>query len=132
MVHSLLQNQNVWNMDEKGFLMGDIGKERVITSKHERKIYMTRPGNQEWVSLMKCVSMNGKVLSPWIIFKGKLQMKAWWDVLKTGHIALSENGWTDNGLGLAWLQQAFDPESNDRRIHLTTVRTQQPSKYPIS
>jgi len=95
--------------------MGVIGKERVITSKHERKIYMTRPDNREWVSLMKCVSMNGKVLSPWIIFKGKLQMKAWWDVLKTGHIALSENGWTDNELGLAWLQQAFDPESNDNQ-----------------
>jgi hypothetical protein len=31
--------------------------------------------------------------------------------MKEGHIALSENGWTDNELGLEWLKQCFEPET---------------------
>ena len=55
--------------------------------------------------------MDGRVLKPWIIFKGKVQQKAWFEVLKEGHIAVSENGWTDNELGLAWIRKCFDPET---------------------
>ena len=44
--------------------------------------------------------MDGRILKSWIIFKAKQQQKAWHEVLKEGHIALSENGWTDNELGL--------------------------------
>ncbi len=36
--------------------------------------------------------MDERVLKPWIIFKGKVQQKAWYEVLKEGHIAVSENG----------------------------------------
>ncbi len=31
--------------------------------------------------------------------------------LQSGHIVLSETGWTDNELGLAWLKNCFDPET---------------------
>ena len=80
----------------------------------KKKAEMTQPGNREWVSLLECVSMTGQVLRPWIIFKGKQQMVSWWEVTDSGiegHIATSENGWTDNELGLLWLQQCFNPET---------------------
>ena len=98
-------------MNKKGFMQGVIGKEKVVISKYKQKAYMTQPGNREWVSLIECVSLNGRKLKLWIIFKGKLQMTAWWDVLKEGYIVLTENGWTDNKIGLKWLKQAFYTET---------------------
>ncbi len=105
-----IEIEDIYNMDEKGFMQGVVAKLRVMISKYE-KAHMTQCGNREWVSLIECISMDGKVLKPWIIFKGKLQQKIWYEVLKEGHIALSENGWTDNELGLAWIQKCFDPET---------------------
>ena len=106
-----VDDSDVWNMDEKGFMQGVIGKEKVVINKYKQKAYMTQPGNREWVSLIECVSLDGRKLKPWIIFKGKIQMTAWWEVLKEGHIALRENGWTDNEIGLKWLKEAFHPET---------------------
>src|SRR5450432_3938234 len=33
------------------------------------------------------------------------------EMLEEGHIATSDNGWTDNELGLEWLKQCFEPET---------------------
>ncbi len=106
-----IEIEDIYNMDEKGFMQGVIAKLRVMIFKYEKKAHMTQCGNREWVSLIECISMDGRVLKPWIIFKGKLQQKAWYEMLKEGHIALSENGWTDNELSLAWIQKCFDPET---------------------
>jgi len=51
-------------MDEKGVMMGLIGKVRVIVSKYDKKIYMTQPGNREWVSLIECISLDGRRIRP--------------------------------------------------------------------
>lgn len=51
-------------MDEKGFMQGVIAKLRVMIFKHEKKSHMTQCDNREWVSLIKCVSMNERVLKP--------------------------------------------------------------------
>jgi hypothetical protein len=58
-------------MDEKGVMMGYIGKVKVIVSKYDKKIYMTQPGNREWASLIKCISQDGRRTRPWAILKGK-------------------------------------------------------------
>jgi len=63
-------------MDEKGIMMGLIGKVRVIVSKYDKKIYMTQPGNREWVSLIECISLDGRRIRPWVIFKAKQHQKA--------------------------------------------------------
>ena len=44
------QNYNIkplnhYNMNEKGVIMGYIGKVKVVISRYEKKIYMTQPGN---------------------------------------------------------------------------------------
>jgi hypothetical protein len=61
------------------------------------------------------------VLSPWIIFKGKIQNRGWTEKLRAlrkeqgkewpGHVCVSENSWTDNELGIEWLKRCFEPES---------------------
>lgn len=59
-----VRDSDIYNMNEKGFMMGVIAKLRVMISKHEKKAYMTQPGDREWVSLLECVSLKGKLLPP--------------------------------------------------------------------
>jgi DDE superfamily endonuclease len=33
------------------------------------------------------------------------------EIMKEGYIALSDNGWTNNELGLSWLKECFDLET---------------------
>ncbi len=106
-----VQIEDIYNMDEKGFAQGVIGKLKVMISKYEKKKYMTQCGNREWVSLIECVSMDGRVLRPWIIFKAVLQQKAWHDALPEAHFSTSENGWTDNELGFFWFVNCFEKET---------------------
>ena len=98
-------------MDEKGIMMGLIGKVRVIVSKYDKKIYMTQPGNREWVSLIECISLDGRRIRPWVIFKAKQHQKAWFSTLPGVHIGLSDNGWTDNEIGVEWLEKCFELET---------------------
>ena len=106
-----VKNENIYNMDEKGFLQGVIAKLRVIIDKNEANRLITQPGSREWTSLIECVSMAGRKLRPWIIFKGVLLQKAWLDAYKEAHFTCTENGWTNNEIGLLWLQQCFDVET---------------------
>ena len=109
-----IQDHDVYNMDEKGFAMGVQGSKHVMINKTEKKKPETsQPGNREWVSLIECISMDGRPLSPWIIFKAKQHQKAWNEALEAGEIAISDRGWTDNEIGLAWLERCFDPETRD-------------------
>ena len=59
-------------MDEKGVMMGATEKMKIIIPKDEKRQYMTASGNQEWVSLIECISIIGKAQKLWIIFKGKI------------------------------------------------------------
>jgi hypothetical protein len=106
-----IADENVHNMDEKGVMMGVIAKCRAIVSRSNRAAYMTQCGNREWVSLLECISLSNRYTSPWIIFKAKAQQKQWFKALKSSHIFLSENGWTDDELGVAWLKECFESET---------------------
>jgi hypothetical protein len=111
---------DIYNMDEKGIMMGSVGKIKVVVSRDELQNYIVQDGSREWVSLIECISTSGRLLPPWIIFKGKQHQKVWYDSLKKGgnadgFIALSSNGWTDNELGLEWLKQCFEPHT--RPVH---------------
>ncbi len=106
-----IQEEDIYNMDEKGFMMGVVAKLKVIISKYDKNKYMTQCGNREWVSLIKCVSMDGRALKPWVIFKAKLIQKAWKESLPDGYITVSENGWTNNQIGLLWLERCFEPQT---------------------
>ena len=86
-----IQPHNRYNMDEKGIMMGLIRKVRVIVSKYDKKIYMTQPGNREWISLIECISFDRHQIMPWVIFKVKQYQKVWFLTLPGVHINLSDN-----------------------------------------
>ena len=102
-------------MDEKGFLMGVIKKLKVVIPRYEEKKHITQPGNREWVSIIECISTDGRKLEPWVIFKAKQLQKAWYECEYNGHIATSENGWTDNWIGLQWLEHCFEKETSNQK-----------------
>jgi uncharacterized membrane protein len=79
-------------MDEKRCPLGVIGMTKVIVFRLEQKKYITQCGNREWVSLIECINIVGAVLNSFVIFKGKVQIRNWWDYFATGHIAVSANG----------------------------------------
>jgi hypothetical protein len=64
-------------MDEKGVVMEVIRKERCIVSKSEKRLKTIQDKNREWCTVFEYISLKGKVLSLWIIFKAKLQKKEW-------------------------------------------------------
>jgi len=59
-----IEIEDIYNMNEKRFMQRVIAKLRVMISKYEKKAHMTQCGNREWVSLIECISMNGRVLKP--------------------------------------------------------------------
>ena len=68
---------DIFNMDEKGIMLGLFNKVKVIVPKDELQHFTIEPTNWEWVSLIECIGANGKVLKPWIIFKCKQIPLAW-------------------------------------------------------
>ena len=70
---------NIYNIDETGFQMGDgehtyvIIDQRVSTEK-----YATKGDQTENISVIECRCMDGTVLPPFIIFKGKNLQSSWY------------------------------------------------------
>lgn len=83
------------------------------------------PGNHDWVTVVECISAIGQVIDPMIIFKGKKILKNWiptskhlLQTTKPWTLACSPNAFTNDELGLRWLQQVFEPAT--RGVAATT------------
>jgi hypothetical protein len=113
-----VEPQHTYNMDEKGFMVGAIGKQKRIFSrrlfKKKRFRQQLQDGNREWISLIACVCGDGSALPPSLIYAAdsKNIQDTWVEDVKVGeHMAffgVSSSGWSNDGLGLAWLQQVFE------------------------
>jgi hypothetical protein len=103
-------DEDIYNFDETGFQMGVISTAKVITGAEKSKPVSVQPGNREWVTAIDCISSYGHCVPPVIIFEGKVHQSTWYsDTLPLDWvIGVSENGWTDNELGLTWLKHVFE------------------------
>ena len=111
-----IQREDQYNMDKKGFALEQIGKQKVIVSKHRFDTVICQSGSREWVSLLECISADGVLLPAFMIFKAKRQQQAWMDVLERGNqIAISDKGWTNNELALEWFRRVFHPSTQKRQ-----------------
>ncbi|KAF7335119.1 CENP-B protein [Mycena venus] len=121
-----IKPENLYNVDEKGFMMGISAREHVVVFRRtemDRKMgrrpngpLVPQDGNREIVTVIDCVCADGSVLSPFIIMKGKRPAYAWAkdSELEKAWIAASPNGWTDNELGVNWVEKLFEPETRDK------------------
>jgi hypothetical protein len=109
--------ENIYNFDEKGFLMG-FGRtmKRIMTQealKSGRVTKSKQDGSREFISVLACISAIGKWIPPLLIYKGDSGdlRSSWVDEVTTesqAHFTVSSNGWSNNNIGLAWLQQVFE------------------------
>jgi len=98
-------------MDEKGFMLGMALKVRVICRRGRRNPRYTQDGNRELVTVIETVSADGRVLPPMYIYKGVQHLIGWHAaVIKANKatFATSPKGWTDNELGLEYLEKNFN------------------------
>lgn len=113
-----VEAENTYNMDEKGFMIGVIGRSKRIFDKalYGKKQYKqsTHDGNREWVTVLATICADESTLPVGVIFpaKGDEVQQSWVREIDPEehkiHFATSPNRWTSNDLGLAWLKQVFD------------------------
>jgi hypothetical protein len=100
-------DDDMYNFDEAGFMMGVISTGVVVTRADcQGRPKMLQQGNREWATTIHGINAMGWAIPPFIIFKGKNHLSAWYEsaVPRGWRISVSENGWTTNELGLAWLE----------------------------
>ncbi|KJK73921.1 hypothetical protein H634G_10782 [Metarhizium anisopliae BRIP 53293] len=66
-----VQDEDFYNFDETGFMMGIISTTTVVTSSEKRgRPTLTQPGNREWVSVIQGINSQGWAIPPFIIVAG--------------------------------------------------------------
>ena len=111
-------------MDEKGFLIGVLQKvQRIFTKEAFEKgklLGAGQDGNREWITVLATICMDGTFLPPALIYQalsGNIQ-DTWLDNFnpeeQSASFASSPSGWTNDILGLSWLQTVFDPHTRQK------------------
>jgi hypothetical protein len=119
-----LQPDQIYNMDEKGFMIGVSKKRKRIFSRSAyeqgKQRQHLQDGNREWITTIGCICANGTALSPGLIYMAKsgLIQSSWVEDFDPKEhacfFASSETGWTNNELGLEWLKSIFDRETKHK------------------
>ncbi|OWY51599.1 putative transposase [Alternaria alternata] len=99
-------DEDTYNFDETGFQIGVGGSVKVVTASERRSRPLgVQPGDREWVTLIAGINAMGWSIPPFLDLKAKHHDQAWYhNNPKDWRIGVSNNGWTTNELGLAWLQ----------------------------
>jgi hypothetical protein len=106
----------IYNMDKKGFLISiTLRQKRVFSQKlWEQKRVMAglQDGSRRWITVLATVCADGNSLDPAVIYKGKGTLCSGWvhDVEAGKHqvFCTSPSGWSNDDVGLVWLEQVFD------------------------
>jgi hypothetical protein len=113
-----VEPRHTYNMDEKGFMIGITGRSKRIFSKQvweQKEVRASlQDGSREWITILACVGADGEPLPPSLIYQatsGSIQ-SSWVKDIQAGEhqvfVTSSPSGWTNNDIGLAWLEQVFD------------------------
>lgn len=99
--------------------MGKITTQLVVTGSERRgRPKAIQPGNREWATLIAGINAAGWSIPPFIILTGQYHLSAWYEnaaIPRDWAIAVSDNGWTTNELGVAWLKH-FNTHTKARTI----------------
>jgi hypothetical protein len=108
--------ENLYNMDESGFAIGDIEASKVIINAKIRQKFQAKWSRQEWVTSIECICADGTFIPPLIIFKGKNVLQDWVpdSVHDTWAFSCNTKGWTSNRHGLEWLERCFEPATHEK------------------
>jgi hypothetical protein len=109
--HKIL-SENMYNMDEKAFMLGTLKRSLRIFSKASWKARKVKEalqdGSREWITVMGCVCGDGSSLSPGIIYQEVKEIQSTWlqGVDSSKHHAFFSHSCNDAGKtrdpNLAW------------------------------
>ena len=72
-----IQDEDTYNFDETGFIMGVISTRAVVTAAERRGRPKTvQQGNREWVTAIQGINAMGWAIPPFIIFASKHHLSA--------------------------------------------------------
>ena len=71
-----IKTENIYNMDESGFAIGQIVATRIIVCAEARAQLQAQLGKQEWMSVLKCICVDGSAIPSLVIFKGDQPSRA--------------------------------------------------------
>jgi hypothetical protein len=126
-----IPDEDVYNFDETGFMMGVASTSKVVTSSDTvGRATVVQPGNREWVTTIECINALGWSIPPFIILSGRLHQASWYqDLPPNWAVAVSDNGWTTDELGLEWVKhfnRHTQARSSSAHRLLHPRRSQQP------
>ncbi|KAF2125905.1 DDE-domain-containing protein [Dothidotthia symphoricarpi CBS 119687] len=130
--------ENMWNMDEKGVLLGQAQAARVIipalrSYRDRRKAFIQQPGSRELATAIECINAAGGSIAPLLVFKAAYHQQNWLGTdgeRERWTYATSSKGWTDNDLGLAWLK-IFERESRPHGVATPAAAADKTPVYRI-
>jgi hypothetical protein len=114
-----INDEDIYNFDETGFMMGIISTAMVVTSSDGHiNAKRIQPGNLEWVTVIQGVNSQGWAVPPFVVVAGKNHLTSWYQ--NSGFppdwvIAVTDNGWTTNEMGIDWIQH-FKKHTKPRAI----------------
>ncbi|KFY88377.1 hypothetical protein V500_06376 [Pseudogymnoascus sp. VKM F-4518 (FW-2643)] len=74
-----IQEADIYNFDETGFLMGMLSSAKVVTSSERRSKPRTKQlGNREWVTVIQGVCATGWAVPSYVVVKGKYHLLPWY------------------------------------------------------
>jgi hypothetical protein len=98
-------------------MMGLIMAGMAVTgSERQGRPKSVQPGNREWITVIQAINAEGQSIAPFIIGAGQYHLANWYresNLPADWVIATSQNGWTNNELGLEWLKH-FDRSTTKR------------------
>jgi hypothetical protein len=112
-----IPDDDLYNFDETGFMMGMITASMVVTRVDKcGKAKSVQPGNREWATAIECINAMGWCIPPFVIVQGAYHLASW--TTESGFplswvIKPTLNGWTDNETGLEWIRH-FDKHTKQR------------------
>ncbi|RKK06497.1 hypothetical protein BFJ65_g18694 [Fusarium oxysporum f. sp. cepae] len=110
-------DEDTYNFDETGFMMGIIFACMVVTTSDGRgKAKLAQPGNREWAMVIQGVNAQGWAIPPFIILAAQYHLANWYtesNLPADWVITTTDNGWTTNEVGLDWIKH-FDKHTASR------------------
>jgi len=102
---NICHGNQIYNMDEKGTRCACPSGEEIVVPIHIKEIYTATPENRKSLTIIECISADGKELPPCIIIPGEKHMVSWYNDNMTGLelIQLSPTGYTNEAIAMEWL-----------------------------
>jgi hypothetical protein len=104
-------------MDKKGFMISVTGRSKRVFSRLQWESKQIRAslqdGSREWVTVVAAVCSDGSTLPPSLIYSSanSTLQASWVDGIEAEKhdvfVSSTPSGWTNNDVGLAWLEQVF-------------------------